>query len=339
MLLVRPAKKTDLEAIVHLAELAGPGFTSLAVGQEALKIRLEKSLKSFKGGDERSPDHIYLLMLEDTDTGEVVGMSAVKAEIGIRDPFFNFRILNVAQKSAVTGSRFDMQVLVLVNEYGGATEVGTLFVKDGYRGKGAGRLISQARYMLMAACPKRYGETVISELRGHVSGEGHSPFWDALGRKFFRMDFNEADKISAEKDNQFILDLMPSHPIYVELLPEEAQAVIGQTHPSGAGAKRYLEGEGFRYAGVVDIFDAGPSMSAPISDLRTIRDSRMLEILSGEVSENTSLQALISNDSVEDFRCTLMAISFKDDAIVMSPKALKLLNLSNGDKARIWIKR
>lgn len=339
MLVVRPATSIDLDAICELADLAGPGFTSLAVGREALAARLSKSVKSFQGPGSISPDHVYLLMLEDTAINQVVGMSAVKAQIGVRDPFFNFRILNVAQKSNVTDSRFDMQVLVLVNEYAGATEVGSLFVKDGYRGKGAGRLISQARYMLMAASPDRFGETVISELRGEVSDTGASPFWDGLGRKFFRMDFNEADKISAEKDNQFILDLMPKHPIYVDLLPKEAKRVIGKTHKDGMGAKRYLESEGFRYSGVVDIFDAGPSLSAPLTDLRTIRDSRNLEIRPREADTDAPLTALISNDNLKDFRCVLTDISFAENTVELSPKTMNSLNLSVGDSARIWIKR
>ena len=36
--------------------------------------------------------------------------------------------------------------------------------------------------------------------------------------------------------------LMPKYPIYKELLSEEAQAVIGETHPDGGGAKRLLRG-------------------------------------------------------------------------------------------------
>ena len=58
------------------------------------------------------------------------------------------------------------------------------------------------------------------------------------------MDFNEADHISAEQDNQFILDLMPKYPIYAALLPKAAQEVMGQTHPAGIGARRFLEKEG-----------------------------------------------------------------------------------------------
>ena len=339
MLFVRPATLNDLDAICELAELAGAGFTSLAVGRAALMARLEKSVKSFEGPKNISPDHVYLLILEDSDTDKIAGMSAIKAQIGMRDPFFNFRILNVAQKSNVTNSRFDMQVLVLVNEYAGATEVGSLFIKNECRGKGAGRLISQARYMLMAASRERFGETVVSELRGDVSDEGASPFWDGLGRQFFRMDFNEADEISAKKDNQFILDLMPKHPIYVDLLPKKTKRVIGQTHKDGVGAKRFLESEGFRYSGVIDIFDGGPSMSAPLMDLRTIRDSRELEVVERASGVNATHTALISNDKIKAFRCVWADISFADKIIELNRKALKLLGLSSGDMARVWIKR
>jgi len=339
MLVVRPAKADDLDAICHLAELAGPGFTSLAVGRAALKTRLEKSVKSFKGPKAITPDHIYILILEDMDKNEVVGMSALKAQVGISDPFFNFRVLKTAQKSSVTGSRFDMEVLVLVNEYAGATEVGSLFVKDGYRGSGAGRLISQARYMLIAAEKERFGEQVISELRGQVSESGESPFWDAIGRKFFRMDFQEADQISAEKDNQFILDLMPKHPIYVALLPDAARNVIGQTHPAGAGARHYLEAEGFRYDGTIDIFDAGPSLKVPRDEIRTIRHSRIEPIYATGDERHLNLKAMVSNNSLTDFRCVLTDAGFLDNRLYLRSNILKLLNLSEGDDARIWIKR
>ena len=344
MLIVRPAKLDDLDIICHLAELAGPGFTSLAVGREALSARLNKSVKSFEGPDAITPDHVYILMLEDTDKDEIVGMSALKAQIGIQDPFFNFRILKVAQKSSVTGSRFDMEVLVLANEYAGATEVGSLFVKDGYRGpnakyKGAGRLISQARYMLIAAAPNRFGEQVISELRGQVSETGESPFWDAIGRKFFRMDFKEADKISAEKDNQFILDLMPKHPIYVALLPDTAREVIGKTHPAGEGARRYLEAEGFRYDGAIDIFDAGPSLKVPREDIRTLKDSRLEIAHVADDRLDLNLTAMVSNDLVSEFRCGLTQIGFLDNNLHMPSAMFKSLGLSAGDTVRIWIKR
>ncbi|NNE58564.1 MAG: arginine N-succinyltransferase [Hellea sp.] len=336
MLVVRPAAKPDLKSLINLAQKAGPGFTSLAVGHEKLEARLHKSIKSFTGGAKLSPDHVYLLMIED-EKGHVVGMSAVKAQIGVRDPFFNFRIMNVAQKSTVTNRRFDMEVLMMVNEYSGATEVGSLYVLPEMRGTGAGRLISQARYMLMAADKSRFHNQVISELRGHVDEQGYAPFWEAVGRKFFHMDFAEADHISAEQDSQFILDLMPRYPIYAALLPKEAREVMGKTHPAGIAARKFLEREGFRYNGLIDIFDGGPSVSAPLEDIRTVHDSRILPAKAGKTDPD--LFALLSNDRIADFRSINANIGFDDEHVCLDRQNLKALKIKENDKVRFLVRR
>jgi len=337
MLIVRPANSDDFHHIKALADKAGPGFTSLAVGDDKLLERLKKSIASFTEPAAITPDKLYILLLEDSSSGEIIGMSAVKAQIGIRDPFFNFRILTIGRKSAVTDRRYDMEVLMMVNEHNGATEVGSLYVLPKMRGTGSGKLISQARYMLMAADRSRFSDTVISELRGHVDEEGFSPFWEAIGRKFFQMDFAEADHTSAEQDSQFILDLMPRYPIYVELLPEAAREVMGKTHPAGIGARKFLEAEGFRYSGMIDIFDGGPSVSAPLGDIRTIKESRTL--IPRKSDARHKLRALISNDDVKDFRCIFSKISFDDEQLLMTSEDIMALGLDAGAPVRIWIQR
>jgi len=334
MLVVRPARTDDIDAFVDLAEAAGPGFTSLQVPREDLAARLAKSVAAFNGEAKAEPGRIYVLMLEDTGTGEVKGVSAVKAKIGIEDPYFNFRVLKVGQKSVAIDRRYDMDVLHLVNECGGSSEVGTLFVNPDMRGTGAGRLISQSRYMMIAADRKRFSETVVAELRGHVEPNGHSPFWEAIGRKFFQMSFIEADRISAMKDNQFILDLMPKHPIYAVLLPQEAQDVIGVTHPSGIGARKLLEQEGFRFMDVVDIFDAGPLMKAPTKDIRTVRDS--IPLIARKATRKGRTQALVTNNRFPDFRATHAMIDLTSEEVELSNDTLRALDVTAGDRVRVW---
>lgn len=334
MLVVRAARSEDLQTLIGLARLAGPGFTSLAVSDEDLQARLAKSVKSFAQKNSREPgDEIYLLMLEDAASGEVVGMSAVKSQVGLDKPFFSFKLLNIVQSSSAANRRFDMEVMLLVNEYSGASEVGTLFVKPKMRGTGAGRLISQARYLLIAADQNRFAKTVISELRGQVDENGYSPFWESLGRKFFKMDFSEADKITAETDNQFITDLMPKYPIYKELLPESAQAVIGQTHPAGAGARRYLEEEGFRFDNCVDIFDAGPTMAVPRGQIRTVSDSRLYTV-SLEGASVRRRRALISNNQIGGFRAIAGDAGFKGGEANLSAAQASALGVNAGDQIR-----
>ena len=46
---MRPSKLEDLPALMELAELSGPGFTSLPVDESILEKRLSKSEKAFAG--------------------------------------------------------------------------------------------------------------------------------------------------------------------------------------------------------------------------------------------------------------------------------------------------
>ena len=92
---------------------------------------------------------------------------------------------------------------------------------------------------------------------GVVDAQGRSPFWEAIGRHFFDIDFPKADYLSMV-NKRFIADLMPKHPIYIPLLPKEAQAVIGEVHDQTRPAMRILADEGFECCDQVDIFEGGP---------------------------------------------------------------------------------
>ena len=335
---MRPARRDDLAALTELAELSGPGFTSLPVDEALLASRLEKSEKSFRGDIPQPEYGKYLLMMEDTANGAVLGCSAVKAGVGIDYPFFNYRIITLAQASAAGDRRFDMDALVLTNEFVGYTEVGTLFLKPETRGTGAGRLAAQSRYLLMAAAPDRFGHSVLAELRGVVDDTGQTPFWDCLGRHFFRMEFAEADHLSAVSDNQFILDLMPKYPVYVDLLPPEAREVIGRCHAEGVGALKLLEWEGFRFERVVDIFDGGPLVSARQDVIRTIRESCLVRLEPGEV-EAEGVQVLVSSDQLLDFKVTLGHGVLKDDqTLIVEEDLLHRIERNPGDQARAWLR-
>ncbi len=335
-LVMRPARTDDLEALMELARLSGPGFTSLPVNEAILAHRLEASAAAFSRQLQHPLGGKFLMMMEDTETGRVEGCSAIKAGVGLQQPFFNYRIITLTQASPAVNRRIDMDALVLTNEFQGYTEVGTLFVKAGARGGGSGRLAAQSRYLLMATAPELFNQHVLSELRGVVDAEGVSPFWECLGRHFFRMDFAEADVLSATEGNQFILDLMPRHPIYVDVLPAEGREVIGRVHADGVGALKLLEWEGFEFARVVDIFDGGPLVTVRRDRIRTICESRLVTLAAGEPDE-PAMQGLASNDRLGDFRSTLALIQELDENRArIGQAALDRLELKPGDRARIW---
>ena len=333
MLVVRPAGPADLDHLLELAILSGPGFTSLPEDPDQLTERLELSRDSFSGA--LAPqDCWYTLMLEESDTGDVDGVGSVKAAVGLHRPFFSFRLVNNTQSSPSLGVKLDHQTLVLVNECTGWTEVGSLFLKADRRKGGAGRLLSQSRYMLIGAQPDLFAESVLAELRGVFTPDGACPFWDHVAHKFFPMEFDDADRMTGSTDKQFILDLSPRHPIYVELLPEPARAVIGQVHPQGVPAMALLESEGFRANGLVDIFDAGPTVSCGRDNIRTVRDARRLTARIAEEVE-AELPALISTDSVSAFRAVRQKAAIEGDGVVLNRETADALKIKAGATVRV----
>ena len=331
MLVVRPAGTGDFDALMELAVLSGRGFTSLPEDEATLRQRLAMSADSFSGA--LAPlEAWYSLMLEDHETGEVLGVAGVKAAVGLRRPFFSFRVVTMTQFSSAIRTRFDHSALVLVNECSGWSEVGSLFLRPERRGGGAGSLLSRSRYLLMAAAPERFNDMVLSELRGWFDEDGTCPFWETVGCRFFRLPFDQADLMSASTDGQFILDLAPRHPIYLELLPKPVQDSVGRVHREGEPARAMLEQEGFRPQNLVDIFDAGPTVAARRDDIRTVRKSvtgraRLAETGAGPIM-------LISRDAIGDFRAVRAKASLDGDEITIAAETAAALKLSDGDRIR-----
>jgi arginine N-succinyltransferase len=164
-------------------------------------------------------------------------------------------------------------MLHLVTDLEGSSEVGGLFLHPGERAGGLGLLLARSRYLFIAMHRARFGPRILAELRGVIDERGGSAFWDAVGGKFFGMGFQEADHFNALNGNQFIADLMPKHPVYVDVA-ESARTAIGMPHPNGRPAMRMLEAEGFAYEGYVDIFDGGPTLSARTDQVRSIAGAR-----------------------------------------------------------------
>jgi arginine N-succinyltransferase len=329
---MRAAGPDDLEGFKQLREIAGAGFTSLMLDDNAMATKLESSRVSFAASVSKPGTERYFIALEHVESGALAGCCGVKATIGETPPFYNFRVVHVAQSSAAAQRRFDLDLLLLVNDFTGCTEVGSLFVRPEHRAGGVGRLLAQARYMLMAADARRFSPTVVSELRGVVDASGRSPFWEHLGRHFFRMDFEDADRLSASTDNQFILDLMPKYPIYVDLLPDAARAVIGQCHAQGEGALKLLQWEGFRYERVIDIFDGGPLVTAPRDNIRTFREARRLPLYAGAGGK----RGLVAKNSIADFACVGALVDVREGAAYAPADVLAALGLNAGETALIW---
>ncbi|MCZ6632845.1 MAG: arginine N-succinyltransferase, partial [bacterium] len=284
MLVFRPVETGDLDQLVHLATLADYGLTTLPTDRDYLEKKVLQSTQSF----ERSPDEpggeTYFFVAEDLESGQVVGTSGIVSRVGGFEPFYMYEIKTVLHESSTLGVHKEIQVLHLVAEHDGPCEIGTLFLSPHYRRSGVGRFLSRSRFLFMADYSQAFAEMVIAEMRGVSDATGQSPFWEGLGRHFFDIDFPKADYLSI-LNKKFIAELMPTHPIYISLLPDKAQAVIGHVHEKTMPALKILEVEGFAFGRMVDIFDAGPIVRCPLAELKTVRESvqaKVLEVAEGQ---------------------------------------------------------
>jgi arginine N-succinyltransferase len=302
MLVIRPIVLQDLAQLESLSAHTGYGLTTLPRDSKLLARRIKASLRGFEklSDDDRPRGETYLFVLEDLGSGRIVGTSGIVAKVGGFDPFYAYRIETTIHESKMLNVRSEVRVLHLDKEHDGPCEVGSLFLSPQYRRSGAGRLLSLSRFLFMAQFPEYFDPEVIAEMRGVVDDQGHSPFWDALGRHFFDIDYPTADYLSMV-NKRFIADLMPKHPIYIPLLPPEAQAVIGKVHEQTEPAMRMLEDEGFVRSGLVDIFEGGPIMRSALNEIRSVRQSVLAPVSEIVDTPLASEPYLISN-ARQDFR-------------------------------------
>lgn len=329
---IRAAKPGDLQSIYEMAKLTGGGFTNLPPDKKALQSKLERAEASFASDKEYPSDELYLLVLEDLDSGEVRGTCQIFGQVGQRWPFYSYRIGTDSKHSEQLDRTFHAQVLMLSNDLNGASEVGGLFLHPAARAGGLGLLLARSRYLFIARHRARFGDRILAELRGVIDEAGGSPFWDGVAGKFFGMSFQEADQFNAVHGNQFIADLMPKHPVYIAMLSEQARSVIGVPHPSGRAAMRMLENEGFAYENYVDIFDGGPTMTARTDQVASIRDAKHVAV--SAIAEKGE-DALVATGHLADFRCCFGQIG---NGSTLDGDAAKLLGVGAGDEIS-WIGR
>lgn len=332
MLVLRPCRESDIDTLYDLSLGIGWGFTSLPPDREVLARRVRKSVDSFAADIREPGEEYYLFVCEDGESGRIVGTSGIFATVGLSRPFYSYRLLHLTQVSHDPDMKVDTELLQLVNDFAGATEIGTLYLHPDYRQGRNGALLSKARYLLMAAEPQRFAGRVMAEIRGWIDEAGYSPFWEAIGRHFFNMDFGEADRINARGNSQFIADLMPKFPIYKNLLPRAAQDVIGRPHAQARGAVRLLEGEGYRFAGAVDIFDGGPCYDVPRDVIRTVRKARAVRLKATGGVDPAAEEWMLARPVMADFRILRAPLRWHDEeTISIDDGAARALGVTPGE--------
>ena len=276
--------------------------------------------------------------MENTATGDIAGVCGIETEVGLEQPFYNYRVSTVVHASKDLGVWTKMSLLNISHDLTGYAEVCSLFLSPRYRTAGVGGLLSRSRFMFIAQFRERFPERLCAELRGHFDDSFESPFWNAVGSHFYQIGFNEADYLSSHGKKSFLAELMPRYPVYVDLLPEAAQKVVGLTHRDTAPARKMLEAEGLRYENHVDIFDAGPVLECHIADLRTVRESVLVPVHivePGERNEESLARSLVSNTSLDDFRVGATVGAVQDGTFLLTAEEAAALRVNEGDVVRV----
>ena len=338
MVIIRPIKTTDYDDLYRIAIDSGHGFTSLPVNEDILKKRISHSEESFNAQVNQPGNQGYLFVMEDTQTGQVVGTTGIEAAVGLDNAFYHYHLGKVVHSSRELGIHNTVETLSLCNDYTGASEICTLFLQKSHRKNNNGRFLSRCRFLFIAEHEARFSNCVIAEMRGVSDEEGRSPFYDWLKEHFLSIEFTRADYLTGIGNKDFIAELMPKYPVYVSLLTKEAQQVINKVHTNTVPALRLLEAEGFSRRGYVDIFDAGPTVEAERSQIRSVRDSSKYQVVIDDscVHENKQ-NYIVCNTKVEGFRATQVKLSLCETAnqVVINSDIAQALQVQQGDWVRL----
>ncbi|MBY0394104.1 MAG: arginine N-succinyltransferase, partial [Novosphingobium sp.] len=148
---IRAARAADLDHLYEMAKLTGGGFTNLPPDRRALTAKLERAAAAFANTEEGDPetqrDELFVLILEDLATREVRGTCQIFTRVGQTWPFYSYRMATLTQHSKELGRTFRAEMLNLVTDLEGSSEVGGLFLHPNERAGGLGMLLARSRYL------------------------------------------------------------------------------------------------------------------------------------------------------------------------------------------------
>lgn len=273
MFYIRAVEENDLEDLFSLSQHLA--FINLPPDKRMLRNKIQSSIKAFNGKDENKDSDYYIFVLIDSLKDKLIGVSMIHGKHGTEsEPHFYLTVGQEKKYSASINTGFIHGTLKLGIETDGWTEIGGLILSPEYRGNPfkLGKQLSFCRFLYMGKHPKKFTPTIHSELMPPLDEKGNSPLWEAIGRRFMNMNYQEADKLSRE-NKEFILSLYPQDTIYEALLTPEARDSIGKVGRETEPVKKMLESIGFNFTNEVDPFDGGPHYRGILKDLKPVKES------------------------------------------------------------------
>ncbi|MCI0569143.1 MAG: arginine N-succinyltransferase [Myxococcaceae bacterium] len=334
MFLLRDVQKTDLPGLKRLAAVLNT--VNLPNNEETLTELIDKSVKSFTGKVKDPFEREYLFVLEDVRHERIVGTSLIIAQHGTYDaPHIFFEVSEREHYSASIEHHVRHKVLSIAYNYEGPTEIGGLVVEPQSRSgpNKPGKQLSFARFLFIAMNRRHFRDRVLAELMPPLLPDGRSILWEAVGKKFTGLTYQEADRLSRQ-NKEFIKELFPANDIYCTLLPDRARRIVGEVGPETKGVQRMLERIGFRYVERVDPFDGGPHFEAHTQDISLVRRFRTARLSPEDlVSDGEDMLVGVMRDSGRNrFRAVRCQVRFDDQVASLPEEARETLGVTPGTR-------
>ena len=329
MFILRSVQPKDLKDLYKLSNIMT--FINLPPDEDLISAKIDSSIKSFHNPSKKFWENYYIFVLEDQANNEVLGVSMIHAQHGTEnEPHFYLSVGQESKFSQTINTGFVHGTLKLGFDTNGPTEIGGLILNPEFRAhqEKLGKQLSFVRFLYMADHADRFKPMIHSELVPPLDKFGNSPLWEAVGRRFFNMNYHEADILS-RSNKEFILSLFPSENIYQTLLPMEARESIGKVGKETEPVKRMLENIGFKYTFEVDPFDGGPHYRCPLKDIKPIKEKITGQLVANRFESREASEALIHLEHPDyDFFAVKAELQVHGDGQVsMDPEIVKKLGL------------
>ncbi len=291
------------------------------------------SEKAFSGDAIDPPHRQYVFVIFDLEADRAVGTSMILGQLGRRDaPYIYFDVLTEEKYSPTFDRHFKHPVLSIGYSFDGPTEIGGLVMDPAYRREDEklGLLISYVRFLFIATHREAFRDQLLAELMPPLEEDGRSLLWEAIGHHFTGLTYREADRLS-KRNKEFIRALFPDGDIYASLLPEKAQAVIGEVGRETRGVKKMLKRIGFRYAKRVDPFDGGPHFVAHTDDVVLVQRTVSARVAIGDPTGHPRSLVAREYPGPPWFRAVAVPALVREGTVTLSETTTSHLGLAEGD--------
>ncbi len=324
----RPVLYSDIDALYEFSsKYIGIGNAgAFQCGKEKLEEVIEASVETFSR-DVKEPgfDDVYVFVLVDEESGQVLGLYKINAWANKGKPFYTYKIVD---REVGFSKKKIIKTLYLSDEYTKSTMPGSQILQPNFRNTIQGMLILCGHNLYYRQFKERFCEIISGEIRGVYEGNC-AVFWKYFLQHYLGdLSYKDYLKIIQEGREEEILNELPTGPIPMPIIPGKAASVIGAVNCQSKGALRINEREGITSRGHIAYSTAAPFIEGFIEDLRSVKNAILTTTESLFQTMKSKHRFIISNSKPNlEFRVCIGQMSNKN----ISAATLKNLNVESGE--------